>query len=853
MKCLEIAKAAYKDALSQNEIEDTFHKLNQAKENAIANKNDIVKELSDKGEQYSTDREFQLKAKKIQQYNSIASINNTLARIKMLESRMNPIKEGINSKLTGLTTGQFDSRNSTFLKSVVSQNKMLKDMQKDFHEANAVPIWNSKENELDIVHAILKANRGEAHENPAFAKIGSTISGMYKTIRKQLADLGIFYPELDDRVMRNIHVTRKLMSPTGKLLSDIKFKRSVNNDQEKIYNAARDRWKKFIYSSPENSLLQEKTFGNADVPKGSEDAFLNQAFDSLTNKGLFLDRPDSFGERLSHERVLHFTPEGLVKYNTEYGSGAIQDGILRELMSLKKSINVMNDWGTNPTNTLKSALKIAQDDPAFRHKLPTQRAVDQMFRLLKSLNHTPQDAPYSLNAISANLRAWQHITKLGSVVLKSIPDLALLGNELTHVAAPFHETFFGALQTVVEGSSNKEKAHLLDLLNVSKSHLIGSFVRFSEPNLNAQNLLSRSVRLMFKWNGLENWDYGLRGQAAMTHARYLALNRNVEFESIPDQYKTIMRSYGFDKPEWDVIRKSGTQELDKKLYIVPQGVQNVSRETISNYLREKGVSKVTDARVQQARDDLEQKLDMYFQDRTDHVIQRPDLIDQDMMRFGSEVDHPLNWLFQLMSQYKGFTLAFTRRVMGAKLYGQGAQTLGEAILGGKGDIQGLVRLSTSLMAYTYASMALTNLVQGKSPPSLERPGTWVKMFVEGPAGMWGSLLESMGEGDALGKVGKFIAGPTLSEVSQAISTPVGGIEHLVKDHFDEQYHNRQHHMSTSLGAVKILERNTPLINQFYTRWMLNNLIYWNLEDTVDPGARRKRLNQLKKQGVTQLF
>lgn len=841
MSCLDDAKKAYGDAFDHSEIEDIYSRLSEAKENAISGGSNIFDELQMLGKGAIKDRDFQLKAKKLQQISDVKALHDTVMRIKGLKGRNNPVYDGIFSKITGNESGQENARSSTSLRMSMADNEFKRQFYKDLKDNNLTAIWNSKDHQLEISEALLNIKKGGKGDTQ-FDKIAKIVTKYNNKMEAGYNKHGIFTPELEDRIAPNVWDQARML----KLTREERI--AADGDRQKIFDTAFNKWKNFVYPDEKGSLFgNDRTFKD-NTTDAERTEFLRHAFDSLVNGGKVGEDGVNFANRILRARVLH-PKDGasLIKMNNQYGSGALQDSIMREFSGGFRRIEMMKDWGINPTSTFNRALQAVEKDPDLKFRIGKKNDITILKRLLSNLSGGQSGYAGSLDKLASNAISAMNIIKLGKVVLRVAgPDLASLSHEISQtIGGTGLKEAMQALGHVFYGASKKEMKQIADLLGIGHQHEYGSVGRYSS-DLNYTNILAKGERLAFKINGLSGWDYGLRSFLASTLSRDMAFNRGKTFDQIGEKSQSILKQYGIGPQEWEAVRHSSTTLTGKKLFITPDSVQGVDEKYIKDILNSRGSKNITPDRIQEVRDEIESKMRMYFQDRADHVIQNPDVRDRDLAMWTRTKDSPWYSVMRLMSQFKQYGIAFMRKKLSPLVYGQGAETFRESLLAGKFDYKGMAGLITKMATGGYLAAAAGAMAEGNSPPGLNKIYTWIKMLSE-PMGIAGVATEIpyTNAKDIMSYVANQAAGPTLSTAIQAATVPANAVADTVKG---------KGFKHTEKAVLNLIKNNLPGGNLPFVHWALNQFIYSKLEDDINPGGRRQRLNRIQHEtGSTSLF
>jgi hypothetical protein len=839
--CLQKAKEAFGKIVDNSEIESIHDALQRTKDYALKTGANLAEALERRATTELENRERSIKAEQLQNLMSTQATVDNLLRIKQWQDAgvKEPLVRALLAKIGGSPVRIARARRSTQLKMMTARSKFLRSFSNRLHDDGTIEVWTSKQHQVEIVDAIMKKRAGQPITDPTFKKIADAVTEYQDAYVGGMREQGIDIKELDDRVAPNIHDVGRMMRLTRA------EKLSLKESGQSEYRFLRDRWKGETLRLLDNDRILKQT-GVDLTDKKQADEFMNNTFDELVNKGKVTQQKTNIANRLAKPRVLHWKDAAsLIEYNEKYGSGAIQDSIVRELGNGFSRLEFTKDWGVNPQQTLENTLKLADLDPDLKDRFYKSKEAKRFSSLLSALGGAPVESSM-LGDFMRNFRAFENITKLGLVTLRSIPDLGLLATESAHAGMNGFAAIGDAVKTVFFNLHPDERELFKDLLDTSYTHEIGSILKYDLDEPSASKIAAIGLRASNKLNFLETWDSRLRAQTLAVWSRRFAQSRKMDWEGLPDNDKSIFALYEINAPEWDLIRKSDVKLANSKEFITPDSIAQMSDEAVAKVMRKHGGadSTITPRSIRDFREETAKKTLEYLEDRQAHVILRPGVLDKDALTFGHGVPQGggvMGELFKLFTQFKMYSVNYARVPLASVLYGKGATDFREATIGGKGDLRGMAKLTAYMMAMKYASMSATNLVQGLSPPSLSKTDTWLKMLTEG-AGVYG-LAADLDLSDLPGSLGKVALGPVGGDVAR--------VGRLVKSVRDDVFTNNDF-SKTSKSAYALLKSAVPKYP--LSAYVMNNLMMSEFEDMASPGTRERYLRNLdQQQGVTPLF
>lgn len=534
----------------------------------------------------------------------------------------------------------------------------------------------------------------------------------------------------------------------------------------------------------------------------------------------------NLAKRESVSRVLYFK-DGIAafEYNERFGQGRLADSVLSGLEASARSSALLKTLGTNPEATLTRLLNEYENslvgDPARRSKFRAQRgAIMNMLAQVDGSTLIPGNVTAA--KVGTFVRAWTAMTRLGGALISSFTDLAGYGAELRYQGNK--NLFSGVLDGIgraTQGRAKGEQRQVLASLGVFHESVIGAVAaRFDSPELTGR--MAWGMQQFFKWNGLNWWTESLRDGAALSHSHYLAQNAGKSFDKLDGELQRLLSLYNIDAGKWDLLRLGTMKMADGRAYMTPDALATVPRAALENYIQLAGRT-VNDATVQNLLDDLSQVLRVMSVDRAHHAVLEPNARARTWMVRGTKPGTVPGEVLRYIGQFKSFSVAMIQMVLGREIYGRGYDTLGEYLKKGKGDMLGLATMIGLYTAFGYAAMSIKDMLKGREPRPVDDPRTWYAAMAQGGGlGLYGDFL--FGEYSRMGRTfTASLAGPV-----------IGNLDTLA------DLMTRARNGDDMAGsAFKALLDNTPFMNLFYLRPVLDYLVLYQIQEALNPGFLRR--------------
>lgn len=624
---------------------------------------------------------------------------------------------------------------------------------------------------------------------------------------------------------------------------------------ERIVKVPEDQWVNDIYGE----LDLGRTFPDA-VDEKKIRSVLKDIYrtiitgrDSSETKIVEGSRPANLANSLAKTRVLHFKDaDAWLRYNEKYGGGNITASMIGHQHRMSSANAQMQVFGTNPENMLKQLLEEWQvkvrDDP----KLPPEQKqilAEKLTMGSGGLNNTAVGNALlemqgttltTMNLRSARInqgvRNIQAMAKLGGAVITAAPtDFFMTGFASMFRGGGFWRGFTRQLAGMLEGRSSAEQRELMFLLNEGADGMIQSMTNIQIANDGVPGGLSRMSNTFFRWTGLTWWTDTVRFAAAKTASAEMGMRAKQGWSELPDVYRTLLQQRGITEAKWDVIRSAPFKSVNGTEYVTSDAVDGIADEAFDGLI----ASKLDDVRaktddpdriaaarkrlLRDARLELELDIGKFLADEVNYAVIETDAASRRITTQGTQAGSFTGEAMRYVTQFKGFPIAFTQRVLGRSIYFDSKN-------GRRGRDIGV--LLAGLTAAGYLSMTAKDFLKGNYPPRdpSDPKVLMAAMLQGGAAGIYGDFL--FGEANRFGNAPlETLAGPALGTAA--------GIVGLYQDTLRGE--------GRASRALSLAIQNTPFANLWYTKPALDFLVLDSAREWASPGWRARRAQRLRKE------
>jgi hypothetical protein len=730
------------------------------------------------------------------------------------EFAQNP-KEGILAVLGGSSFAKFGAKDSVFHWQRTYFTRWTKGMLAELEQAKVGEAFMSNAYARDVARALYQLGR----ENPRLEGLADEAVTIAKIVYKYRED------------------ARNTRNRFGAWIRDLTgYITRQQHDFTKIKTAGAEEWKAFVRQrldidrtlEPGQNLEEFLDFVYSDFSAGRQMAVIDDEAAAYT-------APGSLARRASQSRVLYFLDaDAEFDYLEKFGAGKLNEAVLGDLSRAAQQAGLMRILGPNPEYTLKASM--AEIDASIRGNAELREqfsgAVTTANELLTMLDGRANIPGSQISArVGSNIRALQAMSKLGGAVISAVTDLPVYASQIRYQGRGGLLAGIGdGISSLLQGRAKGERRQILNMIDTVSENVVGGVaMRFDSDDV-MSSTSADLMRIFFRLNGLTWWTDTLREGMEIGTANWLGNLRNTAFDAISADSKNVLQQYGISAPEWDVMRQAFVSDSKGKFYVVPESVTRLSPDVIRQYLATIGRSS-TDTAVGNARRDLADRLRNLIVDQAMTAVIEPDVRSRYFWSRGTKPGSFYGEIARYISQFKGFPTALTRQVFGREIYGRGYNSLGEYLKYGKGDMLGLAQLILAMTAFGYIAMAAKDLLKAKTPRDPTEPQTWIAAMLQG---------------GALGIYGDFLLGQSNRFGRNIVDTLVGPTFGVLGD-LDELRQRAMKGDDVASSAFRMLIANTPFMNLFYSRIVLDYLILYQIQEALDPGALRRMERRVERE------
>lgn len=810
-KCLGIIRAAAGRDLSDTEMDELLTELQKrarAKQGMAADE-----AVTAAANDYAADMAAQAV---IEKRNAAISLRTYLQGLDKVRSSFarNPAL-GIESILVGVNNAALGSRLSAMTHQAQLQQRYQIGLHSDLRRSGVLEVYNSGALDREISRALFAINRAEPlptdvpREALDAAKV---VSKWQEAARIDANRHGGWIKRLEGYITRQSH------------------------DVYSIRKAGYQAWRDFTLQKLDMARTLD---GDRDVEE-----FMQAVYQGLAS-GIHIKTgdakpggfkgPANIAKKMSQERVLHFkNADAWFDYNERFGRGNLRESVDAQLSRMAQDTGLMMVLGPNPEanlkrmgDTLLAEIKDPEKKRRFSEKM--QSVIQRRFDEVSGKSRIPVGEVMAQR--SATLRAVLGMAKLGGAIASQFGDIAAFGAEIRYQGNGMLTGMGQSIAGMTKRVNTDERTEFLSMLGVYIDGLSASHNdRFSISEDGLPGMVSRGQQLFFKLNLMRFWSDRQKAAAVESFAHHLGMQGEREFSELRPEMQRVLGMYGIREQQWGVIRQAIARDDRGMAFAAPELIERLPDSAFAGMTGRPAV----------ARREVSDQLRSYYVDRATYAQLSPDARVRSAMTMGTRPGTALGEAMRFIMQFKSFGVAMVQKSLGREIYGRGAApdaTLRQALMNGNGEILGVVNLLAMSALFGYGSMVVKDLMKGKSPRDPLSKATWLAALAQGGGmGIYGDYL--------FGEVNRF-GGSALESAAGPAVGAAGDVYRIFQILRDQ---NTAHPARDAAAQTfRTALDNTPFINLFYTRPLLNYLFIWQAQEALSPGYLRRSEQRIKRE------
>ncbi|ELZ3402662.1 hypothetical protein ABV917_04765 [Acinetobacter baumannii] len=545
--------------------------------------------------------------------------------------------------------------------------------------------------------------------------------------------------------------------------------------------------------------------------------------------------------RHQEARALHFKDgDSWLEYQAKFGTyneTGFHEILKNHTHRMSTEIAMMQNFGSNPRlsfeNLLEEASTKLKADPENGSKHgEIDKQSKRALSMYNTLDANTRAVDSTLGNVMGGLRALMVASKLGGTTLTTIGDHAstkktanMLGLSYTKSVLPEY------MKQLTQGNYRDEALRF----GLGITEMVGSTSRFGDAdvvssatkagrfNARMQQLASTTLKI----SGLNAVTAGMKRAFNLVHMNKIAeMTRSTHWKDLGKDDLKILKGNGITEKDWNLWRElTPSKREDGAIVLTQNDFFNAPDEVIKKFLpkdKQDSPTAIVDYRYKAAM-----KYQTHIFNEESVAVIEAGVRERSIINLG-DAGTIQGELGRTLFQFKGFPLAYMLRI-GHRAFAQG-------------DIKSRATFLVSLLAYQTLAGAfivqLQNLANGKNPEPVFTPDFFGKSILKGGGlSFMGDLMSALS--DPTGRsFGDFVAGPLVSQGGK-----LGMLLTGMGNNFIEGKESTR-----AMEIANTLKGNLPFQNIWYSKLIIDRMLYSKLQNMIDPDYLPKTQQRLENLG-----
>lgn len=538
---------------------------------------------------------------------------------------------------------------------------------------------------------------------------------------------------------------------------------------------------------------------------------LGNVFETITSRGLSekpteaLLRRRGLAAGLGEHRELHFkSAADWYQFNKLAGDSDILGIMQRAIIGNARDTALLEVFGPNPEQSFKTVLAWAKhwdgsDKGAFRAEL--------YFGEIAGASKVPvsERGEVFANAMQG-VRHWMVATKLGSLLLSQVNDLATYAAIARSDGLGVGRAIEFAVKSLSPASGDDRRlAHQLGIATQSIINDVG--MRYGEA-VKGVDFASRMASATIKLSGAEWWTNSMKRGFQQLVAFNLHTAVRKGREAMGEQFGAMLRRYGIGDAEWEIIGRAQPVEISGEPMITPVAIKMLGDDPAT---RETAL-----------------KIAAMMTEEADIAIVSPGAREMGLIKDSTRPGTLAGEFMRSTALFKTFSIALSTKVL-PRVF---------AVEGTAGFRAGLAaQFALGMIVAGGISYQLKQLAFGRNPRDVTTPEFWLAAAAQsGGMGIFGDYL--FADYNRFG-----------GDVTSTVFGPMGGLANdlakLTVGNARQALMDKETHFAAE--TMQFIKNNTPFVNLWYTRAAFDHLLFFTLQEAANPGYLRRMRRRVERE------
>lgn len=604
---------------------------------------------------------------------------------------------------------------------------------------------------------------------------------------------------------------------------------------------ARGAWVDYILPKLDRERYQDETTGQP-LNDDQLNEVMGNVWQTIASHGLSGLDPataaggtSSLAVQLAAHREIHFKdPADFLAANNDFGTADLFTSMTANIRRHSNDIAQLEALGPNPEAGFKSALAYGKQFGAEKSTYGregstlAERIWDEITGRSNQISEDKFDLIARVMQASRNMIV---SAKLGMLPMSQLVDIASFHAIAKSDGLGMGEGYRAIFQML--NPMNKADRTLARKHGLLASMVINDVAMRYGDDTRGVGWTSRAADATVTYSGAKYWTDSMRQGFQLLISSHVADARDLAFGELDPQFQLMMERNGITSEHWDIIRLAEAADIGGFSAITPWMVKKAVSKGMDAAASLPGAK----ASVAAERTVLEaaERYAALLAEEANIAILHPGKKEQAMIKWGTKPGEMPGELMRSVFMFKSFSLAILTKHLPRLTSSEYGSVKSRTEVG--------AQLLVGMMLTGALAIQLKDIFKGKNPRDMTDPAFWGAAFMQaGGLGIFGDFM--LADANRFG--GGFVStvgGPVAGMITDIQKLTVGNAMSAT----DGKKRKKGPVEDFAGDSIQFAKNYAPLMNLWYTRLALDHLVFYQIQEALNPGYLQRMKRRTKSQ------
>lgn len=606
---------------------------------------------------------------------------------------------------------------------------------------------------------------------------------------------------------------------------------------------ARAAWVEYVLPKLDRSRYLDETTGQQLDDEQLAD-LMGNVWQTIASHGLSGLDPaaaggtSSLAVQLAAHREIHFKdPADFLEANNAFGSKDLFTSMVSNIRRHANDIAQLETLGPNPEAGFQSTLAYGKQFGAEKSTYGREGSTmaEKIWDEITGRSNMISEDKFDLIArVMQGARSMIVSAKLGMLPMSQLVDTASFHAIAKSDGLGMGEGYRAIFQML--NPANKADRVLARKHAMLATMVINDVAMRYGDDTRGVDWTSKAADATITWSGAKYWTDSMMQSFQLLISSHVAEARDLAFDELDPQFRLMMERNGIAAQHWDVIRSAEAATIGGFEAVTPWMVKKAispDMNAAANLAGFKGAS--AELSAESLVQDAAERYAAMLSEESHVAILHPGAREKAIIKWGTKPGEMPGELQRSVFMFKSFSLALLTKHLPRLTSAEYGPVKSRAEVG--------AQLLVGMMLTGALAVQLKEIFKGKNPRDMTDPAFWGAAFMQaGGLGIFGDFM--LADANRFG--GGFVStlgGPVAGLVQDVQKLTAGNAMTAV----DGKRHKKGPVEDFAGDAIQFTKNYAPLMNLWYTRLALDHLVFYQIQEAINPGYLQRMKRRAKSQ------